>query len=249
MLRAREVNALKQTNLPQKEKKVDIRYLNELDLVDEEARKILNTKLEEAKNQFDKAIADHLKYERSLLQQIVKLKNMETKYFQIMGMPMEDILKLLSTFEQNSQVTQTEAGRKAAEEFKKELRRIHNEWEIKLQNAVEQPQKEIELLREELDDVKREYSSAKIQWEQKLDSTVHEITEKLQKHHKETLHNLKDTSIDLEQSKCVSVNVVLGEKDPTKVIETLKEKLKVLEYEYAVEVETHNLDKAELERK
>lgn len=34
-----------------------------------------------------------------------------------------------------------------------------------------------------------------------------------------------------------------------KIIEALKEKVKVLEYEYAVEVETHHLDKAELEHK
>jgi molecular chaperone GrpE (heat shock protein) len=108
---------------------------------------------------------------------------MEAKYFKIIELPTEDILKLLSIFEQNSKVTQTEAGKKAAEEFKKELRKIHNECEAKLQESLTQPEKEIERLRDNLDEVQKEYDNARIEWEKKLEDTVQDITEKFQKQH------------------------------------------------------------------
>lgn len=134
LLRSREANSMKPSNLPMKERLVDVRYFDELELVDRESRKILNTRLEEAKNQFESKVSDHLKYERSLVQQIAKLKAMESKYIKMMTLPAEDINKILSTFEQSSKMTETEAGKKVAEEFRKELRKIKDECDEKLKS-------------------------------------------------------------------------------------------------------------------
>jgi polyhydroxyalkanoate synthesis regulator phasin len=114
---------------------------------------------------------------------------MEAKYFKIMAMPMEDIMKLLQVFEQNSKITQTEAGRKAAEEFKKELRKIREDCEKKMESAIDQPSKEIKFLRQELDEIKREYANAKNEWELKFEEKVKEITKNLTSKNKENKHS------------------------------------------------------------
>lgn len=63
-------------------------------------------------------------------------------------------------------------GKKLEEEFKKELRKIHHDCEIKLESSIQQPEKEIKALRHELDDLRREYMTEKMKWENKLEEAV-----------------------------------------------------------------------------
>ena len=53
---------------------INYRCLNGADLLDEESRKILEHKIEETRQKYEKSISDHLKYEKNLIQQMVKLK-------------------------------------------------------------------------------------------------------------------------------------------------------------------------------
>jgi hypothetical protein len=50
LLRTRELTSQKPSNIPMKNRLEDVRYFNELEVVDPSSRKILNTRLEEIKN-------------------------------------------------------------------------------------------------------------------------------------------------------------------------------------------------------
>ena len=63
----------------------------------------------------------------------------------------------------------------------------------KFQNFIEHPEKEIHILRKELDELKRMYRKKNMEWEEKLEDSTKELKENIQNEQKEVLLNLLNT--------------------------------------------------------
>ena len=132
MLRIKERSLLKTSKNDWRDDPPFIRYLNDLEVIDEDSRKILNCRLEEASILFNKTIEDHIKYQKGLIKEIVHLRNLNTTYLKMIEMPKEDISKILLSFDEKEKAKRSHEGKKAEEAFMKEVKQIRRDCDNKL---------------------------------------------------------------------------------------------------------------------
>ncbi|CAI2363582.1 unnamed protein product [Moneuplotes crassus] len=219
------------------------RYIDINDLIDEDSKKILSHKISEIKSQCDKSINDHLKYERTLIQQIVKLKNSENAYERLTKIPKEEVEKVYSAIlknptgipvaqsaNQDRNIASDEPNSPTSHQV---LGKVHQEMQEKFKNLKDYYEKEIKALRKELDEAKWKYDTEKSKWENQAEESTKEAMKLFQKEEKEVLQSLLDKSSE----------------DPEGIdlTEILKQELKCAKYDLAVEKETHRLHNLQLE--
>lgn len=185
---------MKNPNTDEKER-IDVKYFDELEGLDDTTITILNEKIKYAKELFESRIEDHIKYQKKLMIDLARYKALTPDSYGFMNYTLEEVFQNVRIIEKNAELiwktmktvfgktffiaqVQEEYSQSFSEKDKEildaEILNIKREAERNLKNVLDKWEAEIKELRHEFNDKAIEVNQAKSKHKHEIE-TLKEI--------------------------------------------------------------------------